>query len=110
MGRKITPPDPNKRILIEGQSERIADLIGVDAEEIMIDPSYGVLLKPSQVDSLLALIEGQTATLKTIKTSMAEAFDNIDKLTGLGKYKCTHRCMEGKHCGGCGCVGCGYTA
>lgn len=22
---------------------------------------------------------------------------------------CTHRCKQGKHCGGCGCEGCGYT-
>src|SRR5689334_9630709 len=22
---------------------------------------------------------------------------------------CTHRCLQGKHCGGCGCPGCGYT-
>jgi len=22
--------------------------------------------------------------------------------------KCTHRCLEGRHCGGCGCQGCGF--
>lgn len=22
--------------------------------------------------------------------------------------KCTHRCMNGRNCGGCGCEGCGY--
>jgi len=23
---------------------------------------------------------------------------------------CNHRCRSGRHCGGCGCPGCGYTA
>ena len=54
----IKQHDPEKRARIEAQSEKIADLIGVDAEDIMIDPHYGVLLTISQTDKLLALIPG----------------------------------------------------
>lgn len=26
-----------------------------------------------------------------------------------GDRACEHRCTQGKHCGGCGCPGCGYS-
>lgn len=84
MGRRIAPPDPAKRERIDAQSEQIARIIGVDAEEIMIDPSYGVMLKPSQVEALLKLVPAPNT--------------------------CTCRCMQGSHCGGCGHPGCGYTS
>lgn len=28
----------------------------------------------------------------------------------IGPGPCSHRCNQGRHCGGCGCPGCGYSA
>lgn len=56
MAKRITPPDRDKRNLIDAQSEKIAELLGIDPEDIMCDFSYGVMLTPKQVEALLSLI------------------------------------------------------
>lgn len=70
---------------IDIQTERIARLLGIDAEEIMYQGTAGVVLTPDQCDALLALI---TVTVTP--------------------DVCNCRCRQGSHCGGCGHPGCGY--
>jgi hypothetical protein len=34
---------------------------------------------------------------------------SVGLTVGAEPAVCTHRCMQGRHCGGCGCPGCGYS-
>lgn len=38
---------------IDAQCDAFAEILGVDAEEIMFDPLYGVSLTPDQADAVL---------------------------------------------------------
>ena len=80
--------------LVQDQARRLETLLGLAPETI---PSYvgnalvtgpGVILTPDQVDQVLAM--------GTVLALLPDA-------------TCQHRCREGRHCGGCGCPGCGYT-
>jgi hypothetical protein len=74
--------DSERQRRIDDQADKVAELIGANPETVMSDGNYGVSLTPDQLDKLLALIPTE---------------------------KCTCRCREGKHCGGCGHDGCGYS-
>lgn len=59
----------------------------------------------------LALADDDLRELGALLLSRGE----LDHETTAGGHltrlltECRHRCQEGKHCGGCGCPGCGYT-
>lgn len=83
--KPVKQPDLELRRKIDNQAERIEELLGLPEETIWTDGERGIVLTPSQVDGLLALIH-QTPP----------------------PDPCKCRCKEGKHCGGCGHPGCGF--
>jgi hypothetical protein len=44
-----------KRKRIEDQADAIAELLGIDPEQVMLDPGYGVSLTVDQADQLIGL-------------------------------------------------------
>jgi len=136
---RIKPHDPDRQRRIDDQSEHIAETIGVDPEKVMTDGNYGVTLTPDQIDALLPAIRlralneaisflmsrGQMLAANSLASLRHVVSEPEERLTdgeisaqaavegvnrSLSNRWCNHRCREGRHCGGCGCVGCGYTA
>ncbi len=52
----------------------------------------------------ITLTAGQVIGLAAALADLRERGFSTDQET------CSHRCTQGRHCGGCGCPGCGYSA
>jgi hypothetical protein len=51
---------------------------------------------------------GEERRLTDGEISAQAAVEGVNR--SVSNRWCNHRCQSGKHCGGCGCPGCGYTA
>lgn len=49
-------PGRETRERVQAQADQIAQLLGVDEEEVGCDPRRGVILTPAQADQLLQLV------------------------------------------------------
>lgn len=45
-----------KRERMQTQADTVAELLGVDPEDVMFDSTHGVVLTPNQMDALLSMI------------------------------------------------------
>jgi hypothetical protein len=115
------------------QADKIAELLGVSPENVLVSGSYGVLLSTDQVDKLFVLLEnrgydkaidamidlarqtkGESITIKASEGSKYSHRVKVDQTdfappTAGRLPVCNCRCKQGRNCGGCGHEGCGYS-
>ena len=84
---------PAQRAAYEEENDLARDTGPEDVRDHLRDEIQNVILGGSQIL--------QTQEFATFSVGQPQ----IDDLP-----RCTHRCRDGKHCGGCGCRGCGYEA
>lgn len=86
-------PDPELRRRVSDLAVKFETILGLEPETIFTNGENGVVLTADQADALIAMIEG--APMLPVHALIPD--------------KCNCRCNEGRHCGGCGHEGCGYT-
>jgi hypothetical protein len=88
----------------------------MDANQQEYRPGYGWAIRessrwggPGDVDLIHVTPSGEHSTTCSGESLSALLVVITRELARVGSVPCTCRCREGRHCGGCGHPGCGYT-